>query len=96
MAQLGISPQEVIQAVQEQNADFGLGQLGFAPNAHPVSLTIPFSAKGRLTTAEEFQNIILKADLEGNLVLLKDVAEVNLGVFNSLNKSVNMCYYLYI
>lgn len=82
MAQLGISPQEVIQAVQEQNADFGLGQLGFAPNAHPVSLTIPFASKGRLTTAEEFGDIILKSDLEGNLVLLKDVAHVNLGALD--------------
>ncbi len=79
MAQMGISPTDIISAVKEQNSDFGLGQLGQAPNVHPVSLTIPLSTKGRLTTVEEFGNIILRADLDGNFVLLKDVATVTLG-----------------
>ena len=79
MAQMGISPNEVVEAVKEQNADFGLGQLGQEPNAHPVSLTIPFSTQGRLSTPEQFENIILRADLSGSMVLLKDVATVTLG-----------------
>lgn len=79
MAQMGISPSDVVAAVKEQNADFGLGQLGQEPNIHPVALTVPFSSKGRLSTPEEFENIILRADLSGALVLLKDVATVTLG-----------------
>ncbi len=79
MAQMGISPNEVVEAVKEQNADFGLGQLGQEPNSHPVSLTIPFSTQGRLSTPEQFGNIILRADLNGSMVLLKDVATVTLG-----------------
>ena len=79
MAQMGITPSDVLAAVQEQNADFGLGQLGQAPNAHPVSLTIPFSTQGRLSTPEQFENIILRADLNGAMVQLKDVASVTLG-----------------
>jgi multidrug efflux pump len=79
MAQMGITPTDVLTAVQEQNADFGLGQLGQAPNAHPVSLTIPFSTQGRLSTPEQFENIILRADLNGAMVQLKDVASVTLG-----------------
>ena len=79
MAQMGISPNEVVEAVREQNADFGLGQLGQEPNAHPVSLTVPFSTQGRLSTPEQFGNIILRADLNGSMVLLKDVATVTLG-----------------
>lgn len=79
MAQMGISPQDVILAVKEQNNDYGVGQLGQAPNAHPVKLTVPLTAKGRLSTVEEFENIILRADLNGNYVLVKDVATVTLG-----------------
>jgi hydrophobe/amphiphile efflux-1 (HAE1) family protein len=79
MAQMGISPQDVIDAVKSQNSDFGIGQLGQAPNAYPVKMTVPLSTQGRLTTPEEFGNIILRADLNGNFVLLKDIAEVTLG-----------------
>ncbi len=79
MAQMGISPQDVVQAIREQNDDFGIGQIGQAPNLHPVSLTVPLTTQGRLSTPEEFSNIILRADLNGNFVLLKDIAEVTLG-----------------
>lgn len=84
MAQLGITTSDVVDAIQEQNADFGIGQLGQAPNAYPVSLTIPMTTKGRLTTAEEFENIVIRADLNGAMVLLKDIASVNLGAQNYL------------
>ncbi|MBJ7449463.1 MAG: multidrug efflux RND transporter permease subunit [Parachlamydiales bacterium] len=79
MAQLGITTSDVVQAIQNQNTDYGIGQLGQAPNAHPVTLTIPLSAKGRLNTPEEFENIVLRATNDGAMVLLKDVAEVSLG-----------------
>src|SRR3990167_7820887 len=79
MAQMGIAPKDIIDAVQEQNADFGLGQLGQEPNVHPVPLTIPFCTQGRLTTPEQFENIVVRADLSGSMVLLKDIATVTLG-----------------
>ena len=79
MAQMEITPNDIVEAIHEQNADFGLGQLGQAPNAHPVSLTIPFSTQGRLSTPEEFENIIIRADLSGAMVRLKDVATITLG-----------------
>ncbi len=79
MAQLGITTNDIVNAVQEQNADFGIGQLGQAPNVRPVTLTVPMSTQGRLSTPEEFENIILRADLDGQMVLLKDVAKIDLG-----------------
>jgi hydrophobe/amphiphile efflux-1 (HAE1) family protein len=82
MAQLGISPSDIVSAVQEQNNDFGIGQLGQAPNIQPVSMTIPLATQGRLSTPEEFGNIILRATLDGSIVLLKDVADVTLGAQN--------------
>jgi len=79
MAQMGISPNDIVRAIQEQNADFGIGQLGQEPNARPVPLTVPLSSQGRLSTREQFENIILRADVNGSMVLLKDVATVTLG-----------------
>lgn len=79
MAQMGITPSEIVEAINEQNADFGLGQLGNEPNVHPVQLTVPFASQGRLSTAEEFENIVLRAYNDGAMVLLKDVAKVTLG-----------------
>ncbi len=79
MAQMGISPNDILAAIREQNTDFGLGQLGQEPNSRPVPLTVPFSTQGRLSTPEQFENIILRAEVNGSMVLLKDVASVTLG-----------------
>lgn len=79
MAELGLSTNDIVEAVREQNNDFGIGQLGQAPNVRQVPLTVPLTAKGRLSTPEEFGNIVLRADLNGNMVFLKDVARVELG-----------------
>jgi len=79
MAQLGLTTNDIVSAIQEQNKDFGIGQLGQAPNTHPVVLTVPMATQGRLSTPEEFENIILRANLSGAMVLLKDVATVTLG-----------------
>lgn len=79
MAQLGITANDVLNAIQEQNQDFGVGQLGQAPNYKPTQLTIPMSTKGRLETPAEFENIVLRASLDGAMVRIKDVARVTLG-----------------
>ncbi|MBM3184439.1 MAG: efflux RND transporter permease subunit, partial [Chlamydiae bacterium] len=79
MAQMGISPSEVVSAVREQNTDFGLGQLGQEPNIHTLPMTVPLSTQGRLSTPEQFANIIIRADNQGSMVLLKDIANVTLG-----------------
>lgn len=100
MAQMGIAPNDVIDALKDQNKDVGLGQLGQEPTAHSVPLTIPFKTQGRLTTAEQFENVVLRANLDGSLVLLKDVARVELGAQDYLsdgqfngNRSVLLAIY---
>ncbi|MBS0629501.1 MAG: multidrug efflux RND transporter permease subunit [Verrucomicrobia bacterium] len=82
MAQMGITTSEVINAVNEQNTDFGIGQVGQAPNSHPVSLTVPMGALGRLATPEQFEEIIVRADINGAIVRLKDIGSVELGAQN--------------
>ncbi|NJN45746.1 MAG: MMPL family transporter [Candidatus Competibacteraceae bacterium] len=68
------------QAIQEQNAQFAAGKVGQAPTSYPVELTLPVSAKGRLTEPAEFEQIILRSNPDGSAVRLRDVARVELGI----------------
>ncbi len=79
MAQLSITTQDIISAVRAQNADYALGQIGHAPTPHALELSVPVVTAGRLTQPEEFEEIILRATLDGAKILLKDVARVELG-----------------
>jgi len=82
MAELGLTVSDIRQAIQEQNAQFAVGKVGQPPTSYPVQLTLPVSAKGRLTEAEEFEQIILRSNPDGSAVLLRDVARVELGIRN--------------
>jgi hydrophobe/amphiphile efflux-1 (HAE1) family protein len=90
MAQLGITTNDIVAAISEQNADFGLGQFGQEPTSKMTKLTIPLTTTGRLSRPEEFENIVLRATLGGEIVLLKDVARVTLGSQDySVDGSIN-------
>ena len=82
MAQLKIAATDVITAIQEQNKDFAVGQIGMPPTATPVEMAIPITAKGRLNTPEDFENIVLRANPDGSMVLIKDIGYVDLGAQN--------------
>ncbi len=79
MAQLQITLDDLLMAVREQNADYAIGQIGQPPTPGPVQLTLPVLTEGRLSQPQEFENIILRANLDGSKILLKDVARVELG-----------------
>lgn len=81
MSELGLTTDEVINAIQTQNQQFAIGQIGQSPTNGPVELTFPVSTQGRLTTPAEFEDIILRASTTGAGVLrLKDVGYVTLGM----------------
>ncbi len=82
MSQLGIGTNDVVDAINEQNADYPIGQLGQAPTKTPVPLTIPITSLGRLDTPEEYDNIILRATPDGATVKIKDVGHTELGAQN--------------
>jgi hydrophobe/amphiphile efflux-1 (HAE1) family protein len=82
MAQIGITVQDVINSVRSQNQQFATGRIGAEPTENPVQLTIPIVAQGRLSTEKEFNNIILRANSDGSIVYLKDVARAELGAQN--------------
>lgn len=79
MAQLGISTGDIAQAVNDQNAQYSLGSVGSQPGSDSLSITWQLESKGRLTTAEEFGNIILRASPDGGVLRLRDVGRVELG-----------------
>ena len=80
MAQLGITTGDIVNAVKAQNEQFAVGRVGQPPNEKEVLLTFPVTTKGRLTTPEEFENIILRTDSDGAaIVKLKDIGRAELG-----------------
>ena len=79
LAQLKLTPSDVIQVVQEQNSQFAVGRLGSMPTEAKLDRNFLMTTKGRLATPEEFGNIILRANPDGTVLYLKDVARVELG-----------------
>ncbi|HEX5435876.1 MAG TPA: multidrug efflux RND transporter permease subunit [Gemmatimonadaceae bacterium] len=79
MAQLGVTVDDVAAAVQEENATKPAGRLGREPALPGTQLTLTVTTRGRLTTPEQFGNIIVRARPDGSIVRVKDVATVALG-----------------
>jgi hydrophobe/amphiphile efflux-1 (HAE1) family protein len=82
LAQLGLTTSDVIGAIREQNSQFAVGRIGQAPNPVPTQITLPVTTQGRLTTPDEFDDIILRANLDGSMVHVKDVGHTELGAQN--------------
>jgi multidrug efflux pump len=74
-----LTPADVIAAVRAQNAQVSGGQVGGAPAAPGTALNATITAQSRLTTPEQFRQIILKTNPDGARVLLRDVARVEIG-----------------
>ncbi|HEY2805720.1 MAG TPA: multidrug efflux RND transporter permease subunit [Gemmatimonadales bacterium] len=79
MAQLGITVQDVANAVREQNATNPAGRLGREPAPASTELTLPVTSAGRLVSPAQFDSVILRARPNGSIVRLGDVANVHLG-----------------
>jgi HAE1 family hydrophobic/amphiphilic exporter-1 len=79
LATLNITVPEVIQAVSAQNKVNPAGQIGGEPVPQGQVFTFTVTTTGRLTTAEEFENIVVRANPDGSIVRIKDVARVELG-----------------
>ncbi len=74
-----MSPDEVIQAIQQQNIQATLGSIGTAPSLPGQKMQYTLNAKGRLEDPKEFENVIIRSNEKGGLVRIKDVAEVDMG-----------------
>jgi multidrug efflux pump len=84
LATLNLSIGDVVAALREENRDIAAGHIGQAP-APPdelggaAALELPLDVLGRLSTVEEFEQVVLRADHEGNLLCIKDIGRVELG-----------------
>ena len=79
LAKLGITVPEITQALQVENSVNPAGQIGGEPIPHGQEFTYTVLTQGRLTTTDEFGDIILRANQDGSIVRLKDVARLELG-----------------
>ncbi len=74
-----IIPSDIVGAVQAQNAQITVGQIGGTPSLAGQQLNVTINAQSRMQTVEEFENVLLRTNPDGSEVLLKDVARVELG-----------------
>ncbi|MGB0716151.1 MAG: efflux RND transporter permease subunit [Phycisphaerae bacterium] len=79
LAARDLTTAELVSALASQNVQVAAGKIGQAPNPDESGFQITITTKGRLQTAEEFENTVLKVGSEQRVVLLKDVARVELG-----------------
>jgi multidrug efflux pump len=79
LASYSLIPRDVISAIQAQNTQVAAGSIGGQPSPDTQMLNATVTARSRLQTPEQFQQIILKTQPNGANVLLKDVARVELG-----------------
>jgi HAE1 family hydrophobic/amphiphilic exporter-1 len=79
LTELNLTPNDVIQAVQNQNVQAALGRIGAAPVASDQQVQINIKTKGRLTQPQEFAGIVLRANPDGSVVRISDVARVEMG-----------------
>ncbi|HVT95498.1 MAG TPA: multidrug efflux RND transporter permease subunit [Bryobacteraceae bacterium] len=102
LAKLHVTVPQIIQALQTQNAVNPAGQIGGNPIPAGQQFTYTVRAKGRLSTPEEFGEIILRANPDGSNLRLKDVARLELGAqfynlsgrYNGRPAAILACYQL--
>src|ERR1700751_2108413 len=78
LTELTLTPNDVIAAVQGQNVQAALGRIGAAPITNEQQVQINIKTTGRLTRPEEFGAIVLRANPDGSVIRIRDVARVEM------------------
>jgi len=79
IAALGLSSNDITQAISSQNRQASLGAVGAAPSPQNNPIMLTLTTKGMLSSVTDFENIVLKTSTNGGIIRLKDVARVELG-----------------
>ncbi len=85
MAGLNVSTSEIKTAISNQNTQVTAGALGARPTEEKSALQLTLKTQGRLDDVEQFENIIIRSNMDGSNVRLKDVARVELGAASYSN-----------
>ena len=84
---LNLAPSDIITAIQAQNTQAAVGRVGARPTASDTEFQINLQTQGRLTTPEQFANIVIRANPDGSVLRVRDVARVELGAANEDTES---------
>ncbi|MDR5794742.1 efflux RND transporter permease subunit [Caballeronia sp. LZ008] len=76
---VGLMPSDVTTAIDSQNAQLSVGQIGGAPQTKTQAINATIVTRGFLKTSDEFANILLRVNQDGSRVYLKDVGTVEVG-----------------
>jgi hydrophobe/amphiphile efflux-1 (HAE1) family protein len=86
---LSLTTSDVISAIQAQNVQAAVGRLGARPTAGDQQLQLNIQTKGRLTSSEEFAQIVIRTNPDGSVLRLGDIARLELGAAN-LDRSTRL------
>ena len=79
LASLNLTPTDIIKALQSQNVQAAAGRIGAAPLTGDTQFQLTITTLGRLSTIQEFQDIIVRANPDGGTIRVKDIANVEIG-----------------
>ena len=101
LTQLSLTPGDIIAALQAQNIQAPVGTIGAPPNNNGQQLQMTVETQGRLQTPEQFGDIVIRANPDGTVLRLKDIARVELGAqtqsrINKINKDVGLGIGIYL
>lgn len=77
LANFGLTVKDLQTVLKDQNRESAAGVLGQAP-AEGIDITVPITAQGRLSSVGEFEQIVVRANPDGSIIRLKDVARISL------------------
>lgn len=77
LANMGLTVKDLQSALKDQNSESAAGEIGKQP-VLDVDITLPITAQGRLSTVKEFEDIVIRANPDGSIVRIRDVARVSL------------------
>ena len=88
LTSLGLTADDVITAIRQQNVQAATGSIGTAPTGDLQQVQYTLRAKGRLNEVGDFENIVIRSNPQGGILRLKDVARVELGAHSYASKSI--------
>jgi hydrophobe/amphiphile efflux-1 (HAE1) family protein len=82
LTSLNLSPSDVVNAIQAQNVQAPVGRIGARPVSNDQQVQMNVQTQGTLTTPQQFGNIVLRANPDGSVLRIRDVARVEMGAQN--------------
>ncbi len=87
LTSLDLVPSDIVNAIRSQNVQAPVGRIGARPVPDDQKFQFNVQTQGRLTTPEEFGDIVLRANPDGSVLYVRDVARVELGALNEDSES---------